>query len=266
MLILLVLCVVALLVDSCGCRCSRCRGCSCSRKGCSAKTAASIPAATEDRLKSCPRYKYYCDNGCAAIQSTVRRLCPVTCGVVKPDDKKTDDKKDEGKKDEGKKDEGSKEDSTKDEKFKSQMLAQHNKYRKIHDAPALTYSDKLADFAQNWCNKLRDENSFRHSSGSGYGENLGKRGGSAARDGVASGVGTVDSWYNEIKDYDFDEPGFSHKTGHFTAVVWKKTKQVGCAYSHSSDKYTIWVCCNYSPPGNYRGQFEDNVLEGSYDG
>ena len=36
-----------------------------------------------------------------------------------------------------------------------------------------------------------------------------------------SGEEVVDSWYSEIRNYDFNRPGFSPATGHFTQVgVW----------------------------------------------
>ena len=40
--------------------------------------------------------------------------------------------------------------------------------------------------------------------------------------------------------------------GHYTQVVWKNTKLVGCGIA-SCGNSEIWVC-NYSPPGNYVGE------------
>ena len=65
----------------------------------------------------------------------------------------------------------------------------------------------------------------------------------------------VDMWYNEVDDpgYDFSNPGWDYGTGHFTQVVWKGTTEVGCGVANG------WVCCRYYPPGNYMGQFPENV-------
>ena len=65
------------------------------------------------------------------------------------------------------------------------------------------------------------------------------------------------SWYDEIAKYDFAAPGFSQKTGHFTQVVWRNSKELGCAKASCSGK-DYWVC-RYSPPGNIAGQFPENV-------
>jgi hypothetical protein len=65
-------------------------------------------------------------------------------------------------------------------------------------------------------------------------------------------------WYDEVGSFDFDEGGFSKKTGHFTQVVWRGTKQIGCGVSQCNGM-DVWVC-QYDPPGNVRGQYRDNVL------
>jgi len=65
-------------------------------------------------------------------------------------------------------------------------------------------------------------------------------------------------WYDEIKDYDFKNPGFKSGTGHFTQVIWKGSEEVGfgLAQSKNGSWYSV---ANYYPPGNYMGKFPQNV-------
>jgi hypothetical protein len=49
-------------------------------------------------------------------------------------------------------------------------------------------------------------------------------------------------------------------TGHFTQLVWKNTERVGAGIAYNSDRTKVYVVAQYSPPGNYLGQFEENVL------
>ena len=56
--------------------------------------------------------------------------------------------------------------------------------------------------------------------------------------------------------------------GHFTQIVWKNTKEVGCATvmcdslgNVDSSEAMPFTVCNYSPAGNANGEYADNVLQ-----
>jgi len=137
-------------------------------------------------------------------------------------------------------------------------LDEHNRLRAMHHAPDLTWDNALASQAQSWA----DHCTFEHST-LGNGENLWAGFGSAF-----SGAAAVKKWYDELTDpgYDFSNPGFSSGTGHFTQVVWKSTTRLGCAMKVCRPlKPTGWnlanlFVCEYSPAGNFHGQFDNNVL------
>jgi uncharacterized protein YkwD len=129
----------------------------------------------------------------------------------------------------------------------------HNKARAQHCAAPLTWSPTLAAYAQKWADTLKAKGcQFGHSGGQ-YGENL-----AAGTEGVLDPEATVAMWYDEIKEYKFPDGGFSMQTGHFTQLVWRGTKQVGCGHTTCKGN-DIWVC-EYDPPGNYDGEYRQNVL------
>jgi uncharacterized protein YkwD len=133
------------------------------------------------------------------------------------------------------------------------FVDEHNKARAQNCAAPLTWSTKLAAAAQKWADALRDQGcTFGHSGGP-YGENL-----AAGTIGALDPESTVAFWYDEIKQYKFPDGGFSMKTGHFTQLVWRGTKQVGCGHSQCKGN-DIWVC-EYDPPGNWDGEYRTNVL------
>ena len=122
-----------------------------------------------------------------------------------------------------------------------------------HCAQPLTWSPKLAQAAQQWANTLKAKGcAFEHSGGA-TGENL-----AAGTTGALDARATVAMWYDEIKGYSFKQPGFSMQTGHFTQVVWRGTTSVGCGKSQCKGM-DIWVC-EYDPPGNWEGQYREQVL------
>uniref|UniRef100_A0A8C1J0G2 GLI pathogenesis-related 2 n=1 Tax=Cyprinus carpio TaxID=7962 RepID=A0A8C1J0G2_CYPCA len=140
---------------------------------------------------------------------------------------------------------------------KSVFLQTHNAYRKQHGAPPLTINKNLCRTAQAWADHLLSIRTLKHSN-KDYGENLYYAWSSATK--KLTGHEAVESWYSEIKDYNFSRPGFSSKTGHFTQVVWKDTKELG--FGLATDGNTTFVVGQYLPAGNITnaGYFEKNVL------
>ncbi|KAG0253251.1 hypothetical protein DFQ27_007523, partial [Actinomortierella ambigua] len=133
---------------------------------------------------------------------------------------------------------------------REKILRIHNDYRARHKAPKLIWNTKAAEFGSNWIQACQ----FKHSGGP-YGENL------AA--GYPSFSKSIQAWYNEEKQYNYKRPGFAAATGHFTQVVWRATKSVGCAKKKCPGRYGNIYICNYDAPGNIVGNnnkyFVDNV-------
>ncbi|XP_053328941.1 Golgi-associated plant pathogenesis-related protein 1 isoform X2 [Spea bombifrons] len=142
--------------------------------------------------------------------------------------------------------------------FEQEALDTHNKYRRQHGAPALTLNQELCESSQKWANHLLSINALQHSNTT-HGENLWYKWNSSMRD--ASGSEVVDTWYGEIKDYNFSKPGFQSNTGHFTQVVWKDSRELGIAKAVDGKGMVIAVA-QYSPAGNITnpGYFQKNVL------
>ncbi|KAL4943841.1 CAP domain-containing protein [Aspergillus oleicola] len=142
--------------------------------------------------------------------------------------------------------------------FKSTVLEATNAYRKAYNASSLSWNNTLADFAKEWAGKCVWEHS-----GAPYGENLAY--------GYSTSISTITAWADEASLYDFKTPtGFSEETGHFTQLVWKSTRQVGCAAvncgvtdlrgaSGNGRAQGWYVVCEYMPGGNVVGAGERGV-------
>ena len=142
--------------------------------------------------------------------------------------------------------------------FCSEALQAHNNYRKKHHVEPLKLNQELCKIAQNYANHLANVGRLQHSDNTYHnksiGENLyccsGKE---------ATGSSVTNSWYSEIKNYNYNNGDYSDGVGHFTQVVWKDTKEVGFGKSKGQNG-KIYVVANYYPAGNVMGYFKDNVL------
>ncbi|CAF1308836.1 unnamed protein product [Adineta ricciae] len=148
--------------------------------------------------------------------------------------------------------------------YRQQALDTHNSFRSAHGAPNLVLDSDLNDIAQKYAEKLAQTRVFEHSgntlNGNAIGENIYEITG-LSQPMYAKGSDPSTSWYNEIKGYDFSNPGFGEYTGHFTQVVWIGTQRLGIGRALTSDNATLYTVANYYPPGNVQGGYVTNVLK-----
>lgn len=144
------------------------------------------------------------------------------------------------------------------------IVSTHNKWRVQVGVGELSYSAELEVSAQAWANNLMNTNHcrMRHSKPDGrYGENLYWASAINWSDGrrelqQVSSAKPVDNWGSEIHDYNYEnnscKPG--KMCGHYTQMVWRDSRKVGCAIAVCEDtREQVWVC-QYQPAGNYVGR------------
>ncbi len=139
------------------------------------------------------------------------------------------------------------------------LLDTHNGERaKVGVAP-LVWDATLEKSAAVWAKKLAETNSFEHDTVKDQGENLW-----TGTSGAYQPEEMVNAWIEERKDF---KPGkFPNVTktaawqdvGHYTQLIWKDTKKVGCAKAKQGELDVL--VCRYSPPGNWDGVFVSNDL------
>lgn len=136
-----------------------------------------------------------------------------------------------------------------------QVLMAHNRARAKVDVGPLVWSEKLAIYAQEWADYLASASRrMEHRPHSGkwrqeHGENLFM--GTVGYYGVADAVST---WEREKSAYHGEPISMSnlYTYGHYTQLVWKNTRRIGCAKVEYSGN--VMIVCNYDPPGNVLGQ------------
>ena len=130
------------------------------------------------------------------------------------------------------------------------ILQSVNLHRSYHCSPPVTWDTTIQKSAQNWADNLASTNGFFHSN-SNYGENLAMVfDPSLNSDATPNAYTSIGLWYAEIKDYQYNNPGFFMNTGHFTQLVWKSSRRIGVGISKNSFSRVI-VVMQFDPPGNY---------------
>ncbi|KIW92670.1 uncharacterized protein Z519_06517 [Cladophialophora bantiana CBS 173.52] len=152
--------------------------------------------------------------------------------------------------------------------YQQGILDSHNMHRDNASVPHLTWSDQMASIAA----QIAASCVYAHDTstgGGGYGQNIGA--GAPPSDIPAM---ITDEMYNgEINFYPAYgvEPDMSNfeKWGHYSQIVWKSTTAVGCATQYCPNGLAntggnvspYFTVCNYSPPGNFGGEYAANVLQ-----
>jgi len=148
--------------------------------------------------------------------------------------------------------------SVKGNDFQNDALRAHNELRRKHHSPNLILNNDLNRIAQNYAKLLAKIYSLQHSNNEYKGEPLGEN--IFMCQGMKpTGKYVTQNWYDEINKYNFNSKSFISGTGHFTQVVWKKTKEVGFGCAQADDGAYFCVA-NYFPCGNFLGEFQENVL------
>ncbi|MFJ8795787.1 CAP domain-containing protein [Streptomyces sp. NPDC102462] len=145
------------------------------------------------------------------------------------------------------------------------MLRAVNSVRARHHAPPVRLHDGLTRYARS---RVREVSR-------GTGPGGGDRGfrlrasevlywGSSdqRRSGAADAREAVEQWYTEAPEYDFDNPGFNPRAGHFTQLVWRESVLMGAARAvgGAPGKFETFIAVEFEHRGNVEGEFMRNVF------
>lgn len=137
------------------------------------------------------------------------------------------------------------------------ILGKHNEYRSEADAKdmkLMTWDADLAAASKNYAEQCK----WEHSDTSN-GENLYAASGRSRESNINR---FTTGWHDEINFYTYANRSCAQgkMCGHYTQVVWANSFKLGCGFADCTIEafgaglYTL-VVCQYSPPGNWRGQF-----------
>jgi hypothetical protein len=140
--------------------------------------------------------------------------------------------------------------------FETRVLAAHNRERSTLGIAPLYWDQGLARSAQRWADHLSATQRFEHAperASDPEGENLW-----AGTRGYYAIEAMVDGWVREKRHFrygtfpDNSTTGRVADVGHYTQLVWRQTRHVGCAIASGAVEDVL--VCRYSEAGNYLGE------------
>lgn len=140
--------------------------------------------------------------------------------------------------------------------FAGRLLAVHNRERAQHDLPPMRWSPLLEESARQWAMHLASSGRFEHAPAGlrqAQGENLW-----AGTKNAYSLEDMVDAWAEEKRYFKPGRFPYNSTTGrvsdvgHYTQLVWRDTREVGCAKAAGLNEEVL--VCRYGQPGNFIGE------------
>ena len=132
------------------------------------------------------------------------------------------------------------------------LLAIHNRERAEVGVPPLVWDSRLAAEAASYVPELVDLGDLEHSDeamNGETGENL-----AMGTDGAYSPEELAELWVEEREMFvpgvfpNVSRTGDWSEVGHYTAMVWRDTRSVGCAIGAGGGD--LYLICRYAPAGN----------------
>ncbi len=142
------------------------------------------------------------------------------------------------------------------DRFASELLQAHNVERSEFGVRPLSWSPQLADEARGWANQLARRGVMQHASldqRKGRGENLWM--GTAGYFSLSAMIGYFAEEKRHFRPGTFpnvSRTGNWADVGHYTQMVWAKTREVGCGIAHG--RGNEFLVCRYWPAGNTYGR------------
>ncbi|KVI01388.1 pathogenesis-related protein PR-1-like [Cynara cardunculus var. scolymus] len=130
------------------------------------------------------------------------------------------------------------------------FISLQNQARAALRVPPLTWDPQLARYANLYASQRRQDCLLKHSNGP-YGENIFWGSGDGWNPAQAAAAWLAErQWYT----YGSNSCNGGQECGHYTQIVWKTTRRIGCAKVACFQGRGVFMICNYDPPGNYIGE------------